>query len=90
MIYSPSSNGTLLYIIGPGDRDGVPPLEGLLEAQLLFPFPRTFCDNMDLPEATTRADEVSSMHSFAMSDDGLLHSMGLVLSHAAVESSPDI
>ncbi len=50
--------------------DSVPEPEAFLEAQRLFPFPRTFCDNMDLLEPSAGAGDLFSVTNLApMSDD---------------------
>ena len=76
--------------------DSVPEPEAFLEAHRLFPFPRTFCENMDLLELSAGADDLFSLNDFApMSDDAIfdftwLDAMGLHLSNADLDITGDI
>lgn len=76
--------------------DSVSDPEAFLEAHRLFPFPRTFCDNMDLLESTAVADNLFSVNNLApMSDDATfdfswLDAFGLDLDNANLDMSGDI
>lgn len=67
-----------------GSRNEATDGQSLLEAQRLLPFPRAFCENLDLLKPSTCINEHFSVNDFAMSDDGLfdltwLESMGVAL-----------
>ncbi|RDW76909.1 hypothetical protein BP6252_04962 [Coleophoma cylindrospora] len=63
--------GIMARTARPSDAcDSVPEPQAFLEARRLFPFPRTFCDNMDLLESSTGVGDLFSVNNFApMSDD---------------------
>ncbi|KAF2727893.1 putative acetamidase regulatory protein [Polyplosphaeria fusca] len=76
--------------------DSVSEPEALLEAHRLFPFPRTFCDNMDLLEPSAGVDDLFSVNEFApMFDDAIfdltwLDAIGIALGDESMDISGDI
>jgi hypothetical protein len=76
--------------------DGVPEPTVSLEEHRLFPFPRTFCDNMDLLEPSVGVDDLFSLNNFALmpDDDAIfdftwLDAFGLDLGNASWDISGD-
>jgi hypothetical protein len=76
-------------------RDSAPEPQAFLEAQRLFPFPRTLCDNMDLLEPSAVADDLFSLNDLDfMSNDAIfdftwLDSLGMDFGDGNMDLSGD-